>query len=240
MKSRQCLISALLILVLAPSVVPARAFDGMAIRLARKAADLAEDGYRGFDRRGRGNRADVEALYWAQQFSASAALFERMTEGRRPVPELRDALDLLSVLLEAGDRFNFGRRERTEMRRMLADLDRALGGGRPRPGDRYDRREPGDTGRMRWRGTVDGEMEIAIRATQATQRTLSGRPGTDGYSDFLSPLPAARVKVRVQKIKGRGSVDIVQQPSMGNNFTAVVRIRDSKGGDDKYEFELAW
>jgi hypothetical protein len=40
--------------------------------------------------------------------------------------------------------------------------------------------------------------------------------------------------------EGRGSVELVQQPSTSNSFTAVVTIRDDEPGADFYEFELTW
>jgi len=48
------------------------------------------------------------------------------------------------------------------------------------------------------------------------------------------------VDVRLEKKHGRENIEIVQQPSRNNDFTAVVQIRDKKGGSDDYEFELIW
>jgi len=33
---------------------------------------------------------------------------------------------------------------------------------------------------------------------------------------------------------------VVQQPAVWNGFTAVVRIRDARGGPDRYDLELIW
>jgi hypothetical protein len=35
-------------------------------------------------------------------------------------------------------------------------------------------------------------------------------------------------------------VELVQQPSASNNYTAAVLIEDSAAGADFYEFELSW
>ena len=40
--------------------------------------------------------------------------------------------------------------------------------------------------------------------------------------------------------RGRGDIFIEQQPSRENDFTAIVRIKDPKGGASDYEFELQW
>jgi hypothetical protein len=48
------------------------------------------------------------------------------------------------------------------------------------------------------------------------------------------------VTVRLTQKRGRGEIFIEQQPSRENDFTAIIRIRDSKGGASDYEFELQW
>jgi hypothetical protein len=46
------------------------------------------------------------------------------------------------------------------------------------------------------------------------------------------------VKLNVKR--ARGQVFIEEQPSRENNFAAVIRIKDSRGGASDYEFELSW
>jgi hypothetical protein len=48
------------------------------------------------------------------------------------------------------------------------------------------------------------------------------------------------VNVRLVVKRGRGEVFIEQQPSRDNDFSVVVRIRDTRGGASDYEFELVW
>jgi len=48
------------------------------------------------------------------------------------------------------------------------------------------------------------------------------------------------VTVRLTNKRGRGEIFIEQQPSRENDFTAIVRIKDSRGGASDYEFELQW
>ena len=47
-------------------------------------------------------------------------------------------------------------------------------------------------------------------------------------------------RVRLTKKRGRGDIFIEQQPSRDNDFTAIVRIKDTRGGADNYEFTLDW
>ncbi|MCS6805676.1 MAG: peptidase inhibitor family I36 protein [Acidobacteriota bacterium] len=93
---------------------------------------------------------------------------------------------------------------------------------------------------MTWRGRVDDEIEIFVRGDEVRVRTIAGRPLQGERVSFSSPLPRRDIRVELRQIRGRGSVEIIQQPERFNNYTAVVRIRDKRGGDDEYEFELSW
>lgn len=212
--------------------------EDLADRLARAAEGLASDSYRGFADRDRGNRADVEALYLVQQFSAGAALFRRMVADGRPDSELRDAADILSSQIRSSDRFSFGRGSWQEMERILGDIGRELNSGRSRRDD-YN---PGDrvVERMHWRGTVDEVVQIYVQGSGASPRSVKGAPVRNVTFNFTAPLPRRPANVEVRKLKGRGSVNVIQQPARDNDFTAVVEIRDTKGGAEQYEFELIW
>jgi hypothetical protein len=214
---------------------------GLADRLAGAAQDLADDSYRGFRDRDRGNRADVEALYIVNRFSSSALLFRRMVQDRRPDAELTAAVQILNEELRSSERFSYGRRYWQDMSGLLDEIGRELNG-RGRFGGRDPDRDRDNriTGRMRWRGRVDNEIHIVARDSSATTRTITGLPATGTFFNFTSPLPRRNVNVEVRRLNGRGSVDVIQQPSRSNDFTAIVRILDTKGGADEYEFELAW
>ncbi|HEX4945503.1 MAG TPA: RICIN domain-containing protein [Blastocatellia bacterium] len=109
---------------------------------------------------------------------------------------------------------------------------------RGRDRDNWDR--PSRNGSLRWRGRVDDVVEIEIRGDQLYERVVSGQQVSDVSSRFNSNLPRRRVNVNVEKLRGRGYVEVVEQPSSRNNFTAIVRIRDTKGGADDYEIEVYW
>jgi hypothetical protein len=212
--------------------------EDLANRLARTADSLASESYRGFADRDRGNRADVEALYFVEQFSAGATLFRQMVADRRPGSELREAADILSSQIRNSSRFGFGRRAWDEMDGILGDIGRELNLGSPRreefnPADRV-------VGRMHWRGTVDDVVQLYIQGSDASFRTIRGGPARNVTFNFTAPLPRRPANVEVRKLRGRGAVEVIQQPSRDNNFTAVVEIRDSQGGAEEYEFELIW
>jgi len=46
------------------------------------------------------------------------------------------------------------------------------------------------------------------------------------------------VIVRLQE--GRGDVDVIEQPSARNDYQTTVRVRDPRGGDDRYRLVAYW
>ncbi|RPJ86828.1 MAG: hypothetical protein EHM18_04215 [Acidobacteria bacterium] len=209
-------------------------------QLTDVARDLSEVAYNGFARRDRGNRADVEALYVVMQFRASADLFRRMIEDNRPTSELRDSLSVLRNELQRMEQYAFGRNERRRMFDLVQSAEAELGGrpGGRAPGGYYG--EYGTSGRMRWSGKVDDEIVIMIRGSRASIRTVTGDQVRDDDYSFDSPLPRQELRMNLKKVSGRGSVDLLEEPSRRNDYSAVVRIRDKKSGTDDYAFELRW
>jgi hypothetical protein len=91
-----------------------------------------------------------------------------------------------------------------------------------------------------WQGEIDGTSFIRIRGRQVQSQNQSGLPVQNQQFDFTDPLPNAPVQVVLAEVQGRGRVNLVQQPRPENNYTAVVRIDDSKGGKSPYSFILRW
>jgi hypothetical protein len=83
-------------------------------------------------------------------------------------------------------------------------------------------------------------VRITFRGGTADVETLGGTEYSDAQPNFGESLPGRRVTVRVVKRKGRGEIYIEQQPTRQNNFAAVIRIKDSRGGASDYEFDLIW
>ena len=116
--------------------------------------------------------------------------------------------------------------------------------GRSRNDGIYDRSGNGSSysgpGRMTWRGRVDHYVELNIQGNRVRSREREGSQTLDEQASFSSPLPRADVSVSVKKRDGRGQVSVVQQPNQSNNYTAIVKIDDEKGGADNYEIEMEW
>lgn len=149
-----------------------------------------------------------------------------------------DGAEMQIFKRNGGDNQRFWLRWISDIRR--GDYDR--GGNRgDRWRDRWDGRDrPAHPGSLSWRGRVDDVIEIEIRDDQIYERTISGQSVADVSSHFNTNMPRRRVNVFVEKVRGRGNVDIVEQPSSRNNFTTIVRIRDTRGGADDYEIEVYW
>jgi hypothetical protein len=243
MKKRAVTLQGLALLALFSQVSQAQNLEDLVRRLVRQTDTLAQRSYDSFGARRNASRNDIEALYQSRSLNASAELFQRMVRERRSDSELRDAFSVLQDLFRNSGRYAFDRRYWSDIERTSDDLARELN---VRQRDRDDDRLPRNdddgrtSGRLRWRGTVDGEIQLLVRRSEVEPRAFSGLPASAATFNFTSPLPRRPVDVRLEKKHGRGDIEIVQQPSRNNDFTAVVEIRDKKGGSDDYEFELIW
>ena len=215
----------------------------LADRLSRDADSFADTIYNNYSNSNsfRSNRSDVELVMASYQFAGASRIFYRMTVDRRRNQDLRDAFSILQDLARSVERNN--QQQRTgwfNIQRTMNDLSRELnlqssdgGGGNQGP-------DSGRGGRMTWKGRVDDDVRITIRGGSADVETLGGTPYYDSQPNFSGSLPNRRVTVRLNVRKSRGEVFIEEQPSRENNFAAVIRIKDSRGGASDYEFELTW
>ncbi len=100
---------------------------------------------------------------------------------------------------------------------------------------------PYTPGKLVWRGRVDIEILLDVRGAVVTERSAAGQAFNNGrILSSTGALPARELTVRVRNIKVRGSVEVVEQPSAANNWTAVIRVRDPQKDAADYEFELSW
>jgi hypothetical protein len=212
----------------------------VADRLSRDASDFADSSYSNFTNNSRALRNDIDAVMLAHQFAGATRIFNRMVVDRRRNQDLRDAFDTLQNLARSVERNNVQRTNWYNIQRSMNDISRELSynGGGGSGGDQYP--DTGRGGRMTWRGRVDDDVRIRIRGGSADVETIGGTAYYDGQPNFYNSLPNRRVTVRLTSKRGRGEIFIEQQPSRENDFTAVVRIRDTRGGASDYEFELQW
>src|SRR5947209_4015098 len=88
---------------------------------------------------------------------------------------------------------------------------------------------------------VDNEVEVAVHRDTVSIRTISGRDARDDGSECNAPLPDRDVPgFNFQVLDSRNEIRLLAEPSRRNDFTAIVRIRDSDGGERRYHFRLSW
>jgi hypothetical protein len=98
-----------------------------------------------------------------------------------------------------------------------------------------------DAGALRFSAAVDAVVEVRIRGRRVDYVTRSGQEVQNVRFDVRGAgLPAYAVPLDVRRFAGRGNVYIAQYPRDWNNWTAVIRIDDSRGGADGYDFDLRW
>lgn len=86
-----------------------------------------------------------------------------------------------------------------------------------------------------WRGVVDDDTRIYIRAGNIQSDVVSGsRTRRQPRVDRDRVLPRRDGVVRVELLQGRGRAHVIQQPSARNNYTAIVRVKDAQSGADGY------
>ena len=91
-----------------------------------------------------------------------------------------------------------------------------------------------------WRGAVDREVQIVMRANRVWTNNVGRTEPNNERSRMMSSLPRQEGEVVVRLQDGRGDVDVIQQPTAGNGYTTVVRIRDPRGGSDNYRLAAYW
>jgi hypothetical protein len=100
---------------------------------------------------------------------------------------------------------------------------------------------PLGTGQCDIRLQIDGEAEVSLRGDTVYIRTITGRDGRDDGSECNEPLPGRDVQDFEFSVRdSRGEIRLLAEPSRQSGSSAVVRIRDSKGGEGRYHFRIKW
>ena len=88
---------------------------------------------------------------------------------------------------------------------------------------------------------VDGEVEVRLRGDHVSVRTVSGREPRDDGSECNEPLPARSVSDFLFEVRDRrDEIMLLSEPTPRTRYEAVVRIRDSDGGEGRYHFRMTW
>ncbi len=107
--------------------------------------------------------------------------------------------------------------------------------------DRGRRDDVRNVGLLHWTGDVDHTVVIRWRGDRAMLQNTEGDIARNVRADVGGAgLPARDVNLRVIQRQGRGNIIIEQQPSSGNNYTAVIRVNDPQGGYGHYDFDVVY
>ena len=80
----------------------------------------------------------------------------------------------------------------------------------------------------------------SARGEEIAYEVRRGAPPVPADSSCNQPLPQATVRVAVRKVRGRGKVTLLQQPSEDNHFTTKLLVEDPGGGSDLFHIRLSW
>jgi hypothetical protein len=99
----------------------------------------------------------------------------------------------------------------------------------------------GESGVLHWSGRVDDVVEVRLTGRRVETVTRSGVRVQEVASDVRGAgLPQRAVSLNIDQQSGRGSVVVAQQPAAWNNYTAIIRINDSRSGAAYYDFTVNW
>ena len=93
---------------------------------------------------------------------------------------------------------------------------------------------------LRWSGRVDQEVQLVVSGQTVTTSRLGPSERGENRLNVMTALPRRDGMVTVQMLDGRGVADVIRQPTAENGYTAVIRIRDPKGGSGTYRLEADW
>lgn len=117
-----------------------------------------------------------------------------------------------------------------------AAASRTSVGGADRGGDRWGDNDGwgarGDRVLFTWTGRVDREVLIVVRGRDVSTRGFDA--SLPNRARVRSALPRTNANVIAELNDGRGDVDVIEQPSARNGYSAVLRVRDPRGGADNY------
>jgi len=92
----------------------------------------------------------------------------------------------------------------------------------------------------RWAGRVDKEVRIQLTGGRAYVQPVGNREVRNGNGQILGGLPHEDGILRVERVAGRGDIDVIEQPTASNGYHATLRVRDPRSGADNYRIIAYW
>lgn len=187
----------------------------------------------------------VRLYFELNSFASAAERFDDWTDHleagllQETFRSLHDDEQEISKLMQQNQSRSLNRRWQ-DVSNAMADLSRAFDRGTAdRDSDFFGDRA--SSGRLHWKGIVDGQDYIMLQNDDVSIRHLKGQRVSSSDFNLTSALPQTEVELKLRKIQGRGEISIMQPPSRWNNYTAIILVDDDRqSGSDWYEFELSW
>jgi hypothetical protein len=94
---------------------------------------------------------------------------------------------------------------------------------------------------MRWSGRVDDRVRVTVQGDRVSAERIDGEPLYNERAEFSAALPGESDReVRVAKVRGRGSVNLIEKPSSSNGYRLVFEVSDGEPGADDYQTDVSW
>jgi hypothetical protein len=97
-----------------------------------------------------------------------------------------------------------------------------------------------DSPQLIWQGEVADGCVLHIRGNRVDAAAECLAPGSRPRFHFYARLPERRQQVRLEVVEGRGSVRVLEQPRLDNQYTLTVRIEDRQPGSSLYSLAFHW
>ncbi len=89
-----------------------------------------------------------------------------------------------------------------------------------------------------WTVDVDEVDELVLHRAEAETVHVEGKPPRRSETEVLVPLPRRELGLFARFRRGRGKVEVVQDPSRKNRYRGIVRVTDNKRGWAKQVVEI--
>jgi hypothetical protein len=91
-----------------------------------------------------------------------------------------------------------------------------------------------------WTGRVDQEIQLVMNGRSLTTSNMGPREPGQRLATVSSALPRESGEITVDLVGGRGTADVIRQPTAANGYTAIIRIRDPQPGAGDYRLRALW
>lgn len=93
---------------------------------------------------------------------------------------------------------------------------------------------------FQWTGRVDDEIRVRMNTNRASVLRVGNNDRANGNVQSVNAMPAQNGIVTVQTLEGRGTVDVIQQPTARNGYTTIISVRDPEKGQGTYRVAAYW